>query len=236
MMMEMLISHLDFQKPRRLLLKSSESSTVRTSPSKTLRTLLLTRLSQSLLLSFNSIQRNLMLMVYSNLWMPTSPEETSRTLSPTSHLQSLLVLPKLDPRDSQLRLTQNLPSMKTLKLPPTLDLSISQLDLTRLTSSEPRLMPNSCQLLHRTDHKTSLLLREMETSLSSLKLAPSSCQSLHRTNHKTSLLLRETETNLSSPKPQLSQLTHQLFKLPPQETSILLTKKPSTLLLSKPAK
>jgi hypothetical protein len=62
MMMEMLILPQEPQEPRRLLLKSLESLTVRTLPSKTLRTLSLTRPSQSLLLLFNLIPKNLMLM------------------------------------------------------------------------------------------------------------------------------------------------------------------------------
>merc|ERR1712222_102423 len=90
-----------------------------TSPEETSRTSLPTSHPQSPLDSLKS----LMPMVFSSSWTPTSPEETSRTLSPTSHHQSLLVLPKLDPRDSQFMLTQSLPSMKTLKLLPTLDLS-----------------------------------------------------------------------------------------------------------------
>merc|ERR1711865_226579 len=39
--------------------------------------------------------KNLMLMVYSNLWMPMSPEETLRTSSLINHHQLPLVLPKL---------------------------------------------------------------------------------------------------------------------------------------------
>merc|ERR1711934_493444 len=116
-------------------------------------------------------------MASSSLWMPTSPEATSRTLSPTSLLQSLLDSPKLDLRDSQFTSTQSLLSIQTLKPKPTSDSLISQLDLMRLTSLEPRPRPNSCQLTTRTtSHKTLLLSIETETSLSLPKLAQSSCQ------------------------------------------------------------
>merc|ERR1711935_1030427 len=146
----------------------------------------------------------------------------------TSHLQSPLVSPKLDQRDSQCTLTQNLLSTQTLKLKLTSDSLMFQLVLMRLTSLEPS--PSSCQsIIRTTSHKTSLLSTETETSSSLLKLPPSSCQSITRTtNHKTSPSCRETETNLSWPKPPPSQLTPPLCNKPPQETLTLWTKRPLT--------